>query len=302
MKPRNSFLFLLLFPALVFAQQYADSTYLAPTFTPRYTPGEGPTVFVDEAHNNFHTRDGRYSPFARVLERDGFKVVAFNRQFTAHNLAEVDILVIANALPPNTKKWQAPTLSAFHSDELQALEAWVSEGGRLFLLADHMPMAGAARELAAHFGFICHDGFADDPSTESGAEIFALKDGSLTEHELTLGAEGYFQVASVTTYTGQAFQLPEGAESILNCGPGWINKLPNIAWQFTENTPTFSVEGWSQLAILRHGKGKLVFSGEAAMFSAQIAIIGEHKIKAGMNGKKGKNNYKLLLNLLRWLA
>jgi len=51
-----------------------------------------------------------------------------------------------------------------------------------------------------------------------------------------------------------------------------------------------------------YGKGKIVVFGEAAMFSAQIAEIDENtRFNAGMNSPRGKNNYKLLVNIIRWL-
>ena len=40
---------------------------------------EHPRVLFDEAHNNFHTTDGRYKPFAEVIANDGFKVIPTRR-------------------------------------------------------------------------------------------------------------------------------------------------------------------------------------------------------------------------------
>jgi hypothetical protein len=39
------------------------------------------------------------------------------------------------------------------SEEMKLIKKWVKKGGSLFLIADHMPMAGAASELASVFGF-----------------------------------------------------------------------------------------------------------------------------------------------------
>ncbi len=60
--------------------------------------GSGPVVYLDEAHYNFHTVEGRYATFAEVLRKDGFVVAPLRETFTAEALAEADILVIANAL------------------------------------------------------------------------------------------------------------------------------------------------------------------------------------------------------------
>ena len=288
--------------ALLAQKQYADSTYSPPQFQPGYSIGTGPKIFIDEGHHNFHTKEGRYSPFVKVLERDGYRVESFKGNFSPDELSEAKVLVIANALPESSlQKWVAPTASAFSKSEIEALKKWVQDGGKLFLLADHMPMAGAAKGLAAAFGYTFYDGFADDTTTTSGAELFMKANHSLSVTELTKGARSMFAVDSVVSYTGQAFQIPKEAQSVLNCGEGWVVKLTEVAWQFNEDTEVLSAEGWSQGAYQKFGKGKIVVFGEAAMFSAQIAEIDEHRIKAGMNSPRAKNNYKLLINLVRWL-
>lgn len=40
------------------------------------------------------------------------------------------------------------------------MATWVESGGRLLLIADHMPLAGSAAKLAAAFGASFTDGFA----------------------------------------------------------------------------------------------------------------------------------------------
>jgi hypothetical protein len=45
------------------AQQFADPEFDATVDRPAFTDRH-PTVLLDEAHNNFHTADGRYKPFA----------------------------------------------------------------------------------------------------------------------------------------------------------------------------------------------------------------------------------------------
>ena len=284
-------------------KQYADTLYSPPPFAHLYEAGKGPTVFIDEAHHNFHTKDGRYRPFAHILELDGYQVASNEKPFSKKNLSQAGILVISNALPESSvDEWVAPTASAFTDDEIDALETWVRKGGRLFLIADHMPMAGAARDLGAAFGFTFYDSFADDSTTASGAEIFTRNDGSLSSNIITGGIKGFPAADSVTSFTGQAFQIPATAQSILNCGEGWIAALPDTAWVFPEDVKILDARGWSQGAFMDYGKGKIVVFGEAAMFSAQIAEIDENtRYNAGMNSPRGKNNYKLLVNIIRWL-
>jgi len=75
--------------------------------------------------------------------------------------------------------------------------------------------------------------------------------------------------------------------------------LPDTAWVFDDETTKFNVDGWSQGAYKKYGKGKIVVFGEAAMFTAQLA--GPQKRKAGMNNEVAPENYQLLLNIIHWL-
>jgi hypothetical protein len=56
-----------------------------------------PRVGIDESHKNFHTKDGRYQPFAALMRSGGFTVSAAPK-FDPNALRAIDILVIANAL------------------------------------------------------------------------------------------------------------------------------------------------------------------------------------------------------------
>lgn len=285
-------------------RQYADTLYVPPAFDANYTESNAPLVLVDASHYNMHTHDGRYRPFANVLRKDGFRVEGIRDTMTLEKLKEADILVISNALPETSlNEWKAPTASAFSEPTIRMIHDWVKQGGRLFLIADHMPMGGAAKELAAAFGFTFHDSFADNVNTKAGPEIFSRKKGTLEPSIITNGEAGYFKVNKVASFTGQAFEIPVAATSILNCGEGWVSSYPEVAWQFSDETPVRSSAGWSQGAFMPYGKGKVVMFGEAAMFSAQVIEIDNRRILAGMNQKRvAGENYRLLLNVMRWLA
>ena len=56
-------------------------------------------VAVDSGHNNFHSIDRNFGPFADLLRNDGFQVVDSKSPFTKDSLSPFKILVIANALP-----------------------------------------------------------------------------------------------------------------------------------------------------------------------------------------------------------
>ncbi|PLX05308.1 MAG: hypothetical protein C0594_07860, partial [Marinilabiliales bacterium] len=68
------------------------------------------------------------------------------------------------------------------------------------------------------------------------------------------------------------------------------------------NTKITSAEGWSQLSFKTYGTGKVVVSGEAAMFSAQITVYQGKTVNMGMNSKElAPDNLQLLLNIIHWL-
>src|SRR5688572_13460980 len=129
-----------------------------------YEIASGPAVFIDEAHNNLHTKDGRYSPFADLISRDGYVVGGFKEPFSDDTLQDVDVLVISNALQSfQPSAMRLPTASAFSDAEIEAVYRWVNSGGSLLLIADHMPWAGAAEKLAMRFGVFINNGYASTP-------------------------------------------------------------------------------------------------------------------------------------------
>jgi hypothetical protein len=146
------------------AQQIADTTYNPPNSRiPSTKSGNGSVVFIDEGHHNFHTKEGRYKAFSNLLERDGYKVLSYSGSFAKNELTKGKILVIANALNElNTENWYLPNPSAFTTAEIDVVRQWVQSGGSIFLIADHMPMAGAATDLAKAFGFEFTNGFVFD--------------------------------------------------------------------------------------------------------------------------------------------
>ena len=293
------FLIFLMSPYWLFSQQIADTTYNPIIQNPEYDTGKGSVVFIDEGHHNFHTKNGRYKAFSNLLERDGYNVKEYIGVFKKNELAKGKILVISNALNEiNVADWFLPNPSAFTINEIEIVKKWVYDGGSLFLIADHMPMAGAAKDLAAKFEFEFTNGFAFD-TISGGPAYFNLKERTLTESIITKGRDPSERVEQIVSFTGQAFKIPDDATPILTFKKNYVNMLPDTAWVFDDETTKFNVNGWSQGAYKKYGKGKVVVFGEAAMFTAQLA--GPEKIRAGMNTEIAKENYRLLLNIIHWL-
>ena len=96
-----------------------DVQVARPTFT-----DHRPRVAIDQAHNNFHTADGRYKPFADLMTNDGCLVTRNTEQFTSQILEHYDIVVISNASTAGEER------SAFTDDECSAIQDGSGLAGR----------------------------------------------------------------------------------------------------------------------------------------------------------------------------
>ena len=283
------------------AQQEPDLEYKPPLPQPAYESGKGPRVAIDEAHHNYHTATGRYQPFAEFLRRDGYRVAGLGQPLSSDSLKGVDVLVIANALNErNVEDWSLPTPSAFTTDEIAAVHAWVEKGGALFLIVDHMPFPGAAGDLARAFGAEFSNGFAVSKPAGMPATFTFGPGTGLRESAITRGRGDQEKVTEVKTFVGSAFKPPQDATPVLVFSANYLSLKPAIAWQFAAATPKESLEGWCQGAVMKVGNGRVAVFGEAAMFSAQLAGPGKQKV--GMNAPEAKQNHPLLANVLHWLT
>lgn len=283
-------------------QEVVIAEHVPTVENPAFEPGAGPTVWIDSGHNNRHTTEGTYWAFAEMLRRDGFRVRTWEAEFSDSLPAPGDVLVISNALADrNVGDWSLPTPSAFSEAESAALVEWVQDGGRLLLIADHMPFPGAVADLAAALGFEFRNGFAVDTAagTESpayspwratGSLVFRAADGSLGRHPILNGRGDASAVDSVATFTGQAFRSPERAVPLLILSPTTISLEPDTAWTFSASTRVVDVGGWHQGAALELGQGRVVVLGEAAQFRP-----GRGQRLLGDNGRFARN-------VVEWLA
>lgn len=286
----------------VAAQQVADSSFTVSSIAPAYPRGAGPVVLLDEAHTNFHTLDGRYFVFGKVLRQDGYQVQPSRAPLTARALAGARVLVLANALhASNAGKWVLPTPSAFTPAEIAAVRDWVWAGGSLLLIADHMPFPGAAGALAEAFGVHMRNGFAYDSSRSNSRFTFTRASGRLAAHPVTDGRSAAERVDSVVAFTGQAFHVDAPGRALMTLERGTIVLEPRVAWQFDEKTPTVPGAGLLQGAVLVVGQGRVAVFGEAAMFSAQLGG-GARRVPMGMNDPGAPQNPQFLLNVMHWLS
>jgi len=289
-------------------QQVPDRAYRPTVENPAYGIGQGPAACLDEAHHNYHTLDNRFWAFGELVRRDGYAVRPFRTKVDRRSLATCGILVISNARPSDAESYPYPTPPAFAPEEVEATYQWVRSGGSLLLIADHMPLAGAAANLAAAFGITFTDGFAVEgfgAESERNAAfekptIFRTADQTLRSHPIVRGRTAMESVASVRTFTGQAFRAPVTAEPLLVLPATFIALMPQKAWQFGPDTRRVSVGGWLQGAVMHVEWGRAAFFGEAAMFSAQL--IGVDRDPMGMNAPEAEQNFQFVLNVMHWLS
>lgn len=284
---------------LASAQQKVDTLRVHEIKNPYHKGHEGPKVFIDEQHNNFQTFNGRFQPFSTLLQSDGYRVAPI-RAFEV--LGETDILVISNPInSKNIGNWQQPIHDAFNTDEIKIIKQWVLNGGRLLLIADHMPFAGAANSLVQAFGFDFCDGFAQLNNPDNQFDVFSVNNNRLLKTQITDGTYGK-ALNSVTTFTGSSFQIPTQAIGILKFKKGDTCLQPEVAWQFDDQTKTKDLADNFQGAILNFGKGKIAVFGEAAQFTTQTVTNEHGTFKIGFNSASAPNNIDFIRNLMLWLS
>lgn len=280
----------------IYAQQQADTTFTARITDPLFSEN-GPVIAIDTLHHNLHTRKTGFAPFTKLVKQDGFEVTDF---YSYDQLEQIDILIIANPIHPNNVgNWVKPILPAFTETEIREIKSWVASGGSLFLIADHMPFAGAAGTLATAFGFDFCNGFANLSEKTGNRDAFSLENGMLNLAGLTTENTG---ISKVYTFTGSAFTYPPEAKSLLNFKKTDVCLLPERAWDFKESTPSISLQDKSQGAIMNYGKGKIAVFGEAAMFTAQTVTQNRNTFRIGFNSPFAGENVLFVREIMKWLA
>ena len=276
-----------------------DSLYDPEIICPAYLKNKGPAIYLDEGHNNRHTYGGlgSFVAFRNVLSKDGYQLISFKDLFTATSLQNVRLLIIPCAQNEKnlSPRWFNPTYSAFKRSEIIAIKNWVDYGGSLFLIVDHHPFSGAAKELAKEFGFRLFNGHAVD--TIRYPSYFHRANKTLHSNVITNGRDITEKIDSIITFSGSAMKLSDDASPIITFDDGWLQWLPDTAWNFNNIEPE-SISGLTQGAFMKFGKGKVVIFADGNMFSAQDTSWGG---KMGFIDPNAKYNYKLLLNIVHYL-
>jgi len=280
------------------AQQVSDEEFSFPISVPMYERGKGPLILFDEAHNNASTLKGAYSAFGRLLQQDGYNIVSARENVSLDLLKKGNIFVTVNAMY-DVENWNLPAKSAFSQEEINALSTWVSSGGSLFLVTDHMPCGASVHDLAGRFGINVINGFA--LRGDGLPEVFSKQRNTLFSNVIT-SPHGN-EIDSIMCWGGTGFIVPPDAHVISVLGSDYNIYLPNdvslIKSPLAPNLPYISGRGLVNGAYLKFGKGKIVIFGDGAPFSAQLQGIKSNK--RGMNHPWARQNAQLLLNIVHWL-
>jgi hypothetical protein len=292
--------------------QDVDASF-RPRDTERTFTERRPRIAIDEGHHNVHTSDGRYRPFARLMERDGFRVTAVPGRITPQALRNVDIFMTANALGykgmaqqaanlAGLERWVRLDLDAFDADEIDRLRAWVANGGNALIVADHPPASDASKRLAAAFGVQMRGWWAEDEqqsdpeSKNPGTLVFSRDTGLLGDHPILIGRSDTERISRVMTFTGQA----------LDPGPNGVTLLRLSAtareypYRVSREAQGRSAAGLAQAVAVEFGQGRVVVIGEAAALTAQRIETPDGTFLMGMN-RPGADNQQFALNIVHWL-
>ena len=259
-----------------------DDSFDPPIGKPAFRAGKGPAVVVDEKHRNVVSLQTYFGPVGRFLRKDGYSVASGAEAFAPGGLAKARVLIIANAQAPEASP---EGVSAFSDAEVAAVEAWVSKGGGLLLIADRAPFGGPARALARAFRVTLDDNTilrkGDDGKPDGVLTIDVSADGEKS-HPVFAG------VSRVVYVVGESLD-----------GPGRILRAPKGTYSGPTNQAADgpSAAGKPIVLAFSHGKGRVVVIGDAGIASAFGSRGG-----ATHRGISEADNALFVRNAVRWLA
>ncbi|MEV4244824.1 DUF6421 family protein [Streptosporangium canum] len=220
-----------------------------------------PRVLFDEAHseswtirrdvaetmNPGHPDDNSYVRAADILRRLGHTVAAHTEgPITPALLGPNDVFVIAH---PSADRWERTTglgSPVFPVEELDAVEAYVADGGGLVVLAEceQEKYGSNLEELLARFGVgVEHTTVQDPRSAHNGVAAWVLgSPGDTDGQDLLAGAR------RACFYRAGVLVAPEDATVLFR------------------TSPTADPAGRPLAVTVRHGKGRVVVLADSDLF------------------------------------
>jgi hypothetical protein len=260
-----------------------------------------PKVLFDEAHKNHHKIANTYKPFATLINNDGCIVKVNDKTITSNILAGTDIYIIATAMG----KEDPGSTSPFTKEEIDAVEAWVKNGGSALIITEHFPFGLAMAPLLNPFGVQVHNGYTEDTLLNNkevmDALLFQKVKGNLNPAHPMLN-----NVERINTFTGSSVKGDSTWTPLIIFTPNAQNfnvkvdvkKDDNDIITSVEYADFYSANGYAQGICKQYGKGRIVVLAESAFITAQTDKNGN---KFGIN-IPNTGNKQFALNLIRWLA
>ena len=212
------------------------------------------TILFDEAHsqawtirpevaaamNPAHAGDSSYARAAELLRQDGFEVRCEGP------LEQADVLVIAHPSEPKWERVVPGGSPVFTEAELDAIEAFVTAGGGLIVLAEEEQEKYGTNlgALTERFGIALDNAVVYDYEHHHTTPSWILADLVAERGEVDLLA----RVSDVCFYRG----------GTLTTGPG--------ARVVARTAPTASTPGAPLLAVTEHGAGRVVVLADSDLF------------------------------------
>jgi len=233
-------------------------------------------VLFDEAHSQAwtirpevarliqpsHPEDSSYARAAAALEARDFTVgVHAEGPLTRERLEQADVLVLAHPSEPTWERVVPSGSPVLNADELDAIEAFVADGGGLVILAEEEQdkYGNNLAELAQRFGVTIENTLVSDYERYASAPSWILADVGAERDLLARVRELCFYRA--TTLSGDGRVLARAAS-------------------------TSSAPGAPLAMAVEHGAGRVVVLADSDLFGDDC--LGEHDHEA------------LWLNLLYW--
>jgi len=256
------------FPPLVAGDQHTDAAFRAPRGAFGGAGAGGERILVDEQHGNRHGLGTPADPgtlrwIVPPAEEAHLVVEPLRTPMAPATLRGARLLVLAGASREVSK------------EETAALLAWLEEGGSLLLLTDHEPFAAPAQPLAHALGIgftlrTLVDRSASDPRAPTSARLVFMRHGGIVPHPITEG------VNRVVTYGGQGvWRDGRDTQRLLLLRDGSMAQLLAFSW----------------------GAGRVLVSGETALFTAQRKADGS---RIGVSDP-ATDNARLAVQAFRWL-
>lgn len=282
---------LLLLAAGYAAWLYSQEQIANPDYTPAIASVDSfqttPLIAIDGGHENFHQLDGRFAPFASLASHGQYQVQQIDSSLSDENLT-MDILVVANAN------------AALGDEEVESVVQWVEDGGSLLLIADHAPFGSYVAPLAERFGVEMGNGFVVTGTRDEIKGPIDFTGEDLGTHPIISSDREGRAIGAVRSFTGQSLSVPEGGSLLLG--------LPEGAAEFSDRAAVNAyidggaagrdVSDRAQAVALQYGEGRVVVSGEAAMFTSQMQRGNSDRTM----GVQEADNEAYTLNVLDWLA